>query len=143
MLDDAPQPDSHLRIIPEAGGRTARRGKYLEGGPELIVEVSLSSAPYDLGDKFDVYDQAGVLEYLVILLDEQEIRWFHRQDRKFQPMSEPADDIWRSKVFPGLWLHSAALLAGNMAQVLTTLQYGIQSPEHAAFVEELAQRLKS
>ncbi len=143
MLQDAPQPDCHLRILPEAGGRTKRTGRYLEGGPELVGEVSLSSAAYDLGDKFDVYDEAGVLEYVVIFLKEQEIRWFHRQDGKLQPMPEPAGGIWRSHVFPGLWLNGPAFLAGDMAQVLATLQQGLQTTEHAAFVQELAHRLKS
>ena len=142
MLDDAPQPDSHLRILPEAGGRTKRVGKYLEGGPELVGEISLSSASYDLSDKFDVYQEAGVLEYAVVLVEEREIRWFHRQSGELQAMPEPPDGIWRSAVFPGLWLHGPAFLAGDMPQVLATLQQGLQTPEHAAFVQNLAARLK-
>lgn len=143
MLEDAPQPDNHLRILSEAGGRTKRAGKYLDGGPELVGEISLTSASYDLGDKFDLYEEAGVLEYVVVLVEEREIRWFHRQDEKLQPVPEPADGIWRSRVFPGLWLNGPAFLAGDMAKVLATLNEGLQSPEHAAFVQELAARLKS
>lgn len=143
MSEDAPQPDIHLRIVSEAGGRTKRMGKFLEGGPELVAEISLSSASYDLGDKFDLYEEAGVLEYLVVLVEEREIRWFHCQDGKLQPMPVPADGIWRSRVFPGLWLNGPAFLAGDMAKVLATLHEGLQSPEHAAFVHDLAARLKS
>jgi hypothetical protein len=40
-------------------------------------------------------------------------------------------------VFPGLWLARKSLLAGDMAAVLHTLQEGLQSPEHAAFVASL------
>jgi len=43
----------------------------------------------------------------------------------------------RSRVFPGLWLAVAELLAGNMQSVLTILQTGLQSPEHAEFVQQL------
>ncbi len=143
MLADAPQPDSHLRILPEAGGRTKRIGKYLEGGLEFIGEVSLTSASYDLGDKFDLYEEAGVLEYVVVLVEEREIRWFHRQGDKLQPVAEPPDGIWRSRVFPGLWLNGPAFLAGDMAKVLATLNEGLQSPEHARFVQELAARLNA
>lgn len=143
MLTDAPQPDSHLRILPEAGGRTKRAGKYLEGGLEFVGEVSLTSASYDLGDKFDLYEEAGVLEYVVVLVEEREIRWFHRQDEKLQPKPEPPDGIWRSSVFPGLWLNGPAFLAGDMAKVLATLNEGLQSPEHADLVQDLAGRLKS
>ena len=143
MLGDAPQPDAQLRIVAKAGGRTRRSGKYLQGGAELIGEVSLSSADYDLGDKFDLYEQAGVVEYLVVLVEEQEIRWFHRQDGKLQPMPVPVDGIWRSQIFPGLWLNGPAFLAGDMLKVLATLNQGLQSPEHAAFVQELTARLKA
>lgn len=143
MLNDAPQPDAQLRIVSKASGRAKRPGRYLKGAAELIAEVSLSSADYDLGDKFELYDEAGVLEYLVALVEEQEIRWFHRPKGKLRPKPEPPDGIWRSIVFPGLWLNGAAFLAGNMAKVLATLQDGLQSPEHAAFAQKLAARLKS
>ena len=48
------------------------------------------------------------------------------------------DGIIRSRVFPGLWLAVAPVLAGNMRWVLAVLQEGVQSPEHGAFVQKLA-----
>ena len=42
------------------------------------------------------------------------------------------------RVFPGLWLAVAQLLTRNMQRVLAVLQEGLQSPEHAAFVQKLA-----
>jgi Uma2 family endonuclease len=143
MLGDAPQPDSHLRIVSKAGGRSKRKGKYLEGALELIAEVSRSTADYDLDDKLELYQKAGVLEYLVILVEEQEIRWFYRHGKTFRLMPAPADGLWKSRAFPGLWLDGSAFLAGNMPKVLATLQEGLQSPEHAAFAAKLAARLKS
>ena len=50
------------------------------------------------------------------------------------------DGTLRSRAFPGLWLDPAALLAGDIAAVLATLERGLASPEHAAFVAELAGR---
>jgi len=143
MLTDAPQPDSHLRIVSKAGGRSRRKGKYLEGPLELIAEVSRSNAGYDLDDKLELYQRAGVIEYLVVLVEEQEIRWFYRHGKAFKLMPVPGDGIWRSRVFPGLWLNGPAFLAGDMPQVLATLQQGLQSSEHAAFAAKLAARLKS
>src|SRR5205809_2233628 len=41
--DDAPQPDACLRIVPEYGGQSKLDGKgYLQGGPELVVEIAAS-----------------------------------------------------------------------------------------------------
>jgi hypothetical protein len=61
-------------------------------------------------------------------------------DAYYQLMPVPSDGVLRSHVFPGLWLDVAALLDGNMACVLTVLQQGLQSAEHAAFVAQLSQR---
>jgi len=52
---------------------------------------------------------------------------------------QPADEsgILKSPFFPGLWLDVSALLAGEMQQVLSTLNLGINSSEHQVFVEQL------
>jgi hypothetical protein len=36
-----------------------------------------------------------------------------------------------------LWLHIPALLDGNLTEVVVTLQLGLASPEHEAFVARL------
>ncbi len=66
MLEDAPQPDADLRILPEYGGQSRVEGPYCAGAPELAAEVSLSSASYDLGPKMELYRAAGVKEYLAL-----------------------------------------------------------------------------
>ncbi|QDV38353.1 Uma2 family endonuclease [Tautonia plasticadhaerens] len=70
------QPDSQLRLPAEAGGRARVDGGYITGPPELVVEVSGSSRPYDLGKKKDAYERAGVPEYVVVGLDPPAVRWF-------------------------------------------------------------------
>ena len=64
--------------------------------------------------------------------------WFYLKEGEYLELSADNDGIMRSQVFPGLWLAVAELLAENMPQVLTVLQAGWQSPEHAAFVQKLA-----
>src|ERR1043166_4995202 len=138
LLKDIPQADVNLRILPECGGASRIQGNYLAGPVELFTEVSRSSASYDLNQKYDLYESAGVQEYLAILLHEEEIRWHVLVEGHYEIMPPDADGIWRSRVFPGLWLDGAALLRRDMPQVLAKLQEGIGSPEHEAFVEELA-----
>jgi len=86
-----------------------------------------------------LYEKAGVQEYLVLLLKKQEIRW-HRLVRGKYKRCPDTHGIWRSRVFPGLWLDSEAFFANSMAKVLATLQEGIASDEHQRFVAELAKR---
>ena len=62
-----------------------------------------------------------------------------RGDR-YQPRTPDADGLLKSEVFPGLWLDPQALLAGNLLRVLEVVQAGVKSPEHAAFVQDLAMK---
>lgn len=140
--DETPQPDDYLRILPEYGGRSRNEGKYVGGSPELIAEICVTSASYDLNQKLDLYQREGVLEYVAILMHEQEIRWHRLTLKGYKLMSPTPGMIWKSKVFPGLWLDGKAMLAGNAAEVLASLQKGLATPEHAAFVQKLAKRKK-
>ncbi len=140
LLADVPQPDINLRILPECGGKTAIVGKYLSGPPELLVEICFTSAAYDLHQKFDLYEEAGVQEYLAIVLGEKQIRWYTLEDSRYEVMQPEEDGVHRSRVFPGLWLHSAGLFNADMGQLMACLHEGIASAEHGDFVRELAAR---
>jgi Uma2 family endonuclease len=140
LLDDTPQPDINLRILPEYGGSSRVEGRYLQGIPELLTEICRSSASYDLHVKLDLYQAAGIPEYLAILPFEQEVRWHVLVNGQYQLQPPDPDRLLRSRIFPGLWLDGRALLAGNMQQVLARLQEGLHSPEHERFVAELASR---
>ena len=137
-LDNEPQPDALLCIAPEYGGqiRLSADG-YIEGAPELVVEVASSSASYDLHAKLHVYRRNGVREYLVWRVLDQELDWFALHAGQYQRLLHDANGVYRSEVFPGLWLDPAALLRGDLATVLALVQQGVTSPEHAAFVTSL------
>jgi Uma2 family endonuclease len=138
--DDSPQPDTSLRVLPEYGGQSRSEGAYAAGAPEFLAEVCVSSTSYDLHQKLEVYQEAGVREYLAVLMREREVRWHRLVGDHFEVVPPPADGVYRSAAFPGLWLDAAALLAGDLARVLAVLNDGLRSPEHAAFVAQLAAR---
>jgi Uma2 family endonuclease len=135
----SPQPDCLLRISDPEHGQTRRSidGGFIEGAPELIAEIAASSASYDLHSKKNVYRRNGVREYIVWRTLDQAIDWFILHEGEYVLLQAGGDGIHRSIVFPGLWLDFAALLAGEMAKVLSNLQQGIASPEHQAFLEKL------
>ena len=64
------------------------------------------------------------------------IDWFVLRSGEFKTMAPDEAGILRSEIFPGLWLDAAALVHGDMAQVLAVLQRGIASPEHEAFLRK-------
>ena len=63
----------------------------------------------------------------MFLVRERAFRWFELVSGRYEEREPDDDGIYRSRVFPGLWLDSAAFLAGDLAQVLATLQAGITS----------------
>ncbi|MEH1921659.1 Uma2 family endonuclease [Nostoc sp.] len=137
-LDNEPQPDVVLFIEPDAGGQTRLSSDgYIEGSPELIVEIAASSVAIDTGSKKQVYRRNGVLEYVIWQSYENKIEWFCLIDGDYQLLSPGADGIIRSQVFPGLWLAVEALLNNQMVRVLEVVQAGLNSPEHNAFVQQL------
>lgn len=137
-LDNEPQPDAVLFIEAAAGGQTQiSADDYIEGSPELIVEIAASSAAIDRGSKKQVYRRNGVLEYVIWQVYDNQLEWFRLTEGEYQLWSPDPDGILRSRVFPGLWLEVDALLNNQMARVLEVLQLGLASPEHAAFVEQL------
>src|SRR5262249_18571953 len=74
LADDVAQPDVNLRILPEYGGGSWIEDGYIAGVPEFLSEICHTSAAYDLHQKLDLYQAAGVPEYLAVLLFEREIR---------------------------------------------------------------------
>ena len=137
------QPDALLRLEPEVGGRSrVTEDDYLEGPPELVVEIATSSAAYDLHDKRRVYARSGVLEYLVVQMYEQRLDWFILREGVYETLTPDADGVLRSETFPGLWLQSSALWSGDLAAMLAVLREGLASPEHVTFQARLQAQLE-
>jgi Uma2 family endonuclease len=137
-LDNESQPDALLLIDPERGGQTLlSEDGYIEGAPELVVEVASSGASYDLHAKLQVYRRNGIREYIVWRVLDEEVDWFVLRESQYERLQPDAEGRLRSEVFAGLWLDPAALVRHDLATVLATLQQGLSSPEHTAFVTRL------
>lgn len=140
-LDNEPQPDALLRIEPEFGGKSRiTEDDYIEGSPELVLEIAASSASVDMNTKLNAYRRNGVQEYLVWQVYENQIAWFCLQEGEYIRLQLDETGMIRSRVFPGLWLAVDALLRGNLAIVLTNLQAGLATSEHGEFVDRLSRK---
>ena len=135
--DNEPQPDALLRIENEGQSRITE-DDYVEGAPELIVEIAASTASYDLHEKLKVYRRNQVQEYLVWRVYDNAFDWFKLDEGKYIQLEGDTKGIIRSQIFPGLWLDKSALLEGNFAQVLEVLQQGLSTVEHQGFVQKLS-----
>ena len=132
------QPDALLRLEAAFGGHSRiTADDYVEGPPELIAEIAASSVAYDLHEKRRVYARTGVQEYLAIQIYEKRIDWLRLGEEGYRPLITDAQGILASEIFPGLRLLPAAFWASDLQTLLTVLQEGLASKEHAAFVANL------
>ena len=137
--DSEPQPDACLIIHPSKGGQMRfTTDEYLEGAPEFAGEIASSTESYDLHSKKRDYERAGVGEYLVVALRQHEVFWFVNRDGKFEEKQPEADGVYRSEIFPGLWLDPQALLEIDSKRVLDILRQGLAAEEHTQFSKHLA-----
>jgi len=140
-LDNMPQPDALLRLSTECGGQSSiSSDDYVEGAPELCVEISNTSSSIDLNEKLRSYRRNGVREYLVHRTHDRSVDFFRLIDGQFVRQTPDENGVVRSEIFPGLWIATQALIERDVRELLATLQRGLGSPEHAAFVAELGSR---
>lgn len=137
-VDNEVQPDALLRLDPTHGGRSRiSEDDYIEGAPELIVEIAASSASYDLHQKLSVYRRNQVQEYIAWQVHDRRIDWYRWREGEYARLTLNDEGIVGSEVFPGLWLHVEAMLNGDLAKVLGELQKGLASAEHETLVQKL------
>ena len=137
--DNEPQPDALLRIEVEGKSKISEDG-YVEGAPELIAEVAASTVSIDVHDKLKVYRRNQVQEYIIWRFQDRELDWFRLTEGKYILLDSNSQGIIKSEVFPGLWLDTEALLAGNLAKVIEIVQQGLTTVEHQNFVKQLSDR---
>lgn len=143
-MDNEPQPDAYLIVLPSHGGQVViDADDYITGAPELVAEVSASTVSIDLKAKKKAYCRNGVVEYVAWRVGDREIDWFVLREGKYEPLTPDAAGVYRSNVLPGLWLDAAALVNGDLAGVFRVMQQGLASPEHAAFAAQLQQAASS
>jgi hypothetical protein len=139
MAGSVPQPDVYLRIAPEYGGQSSTERSLGAGAPELAVEICVTSTNPDLGPKLALYQRVGVREYLTVELFGKRLTWRVLENGVYAAQSVPSDGILKSRVFPGLWLDSAAFWADDGAKMQAVVNQGLASEEHRQFVARLAE----
>ena len=116
------QPDAFLFRPDAPPGARVRDDGYIEGAPQLIIEVAASTASYDLHDKMEAYRRNGVREYVVWRVLDDVIDWFRLREGRYERIEPDARGMIESAEFPGLRLDVAKMLAGDVAGVLAALE---------------------
>lgn len=142
--DYEPQPDAVLRIDERSGGSSwVNEDGYLEGSPEMVVEIASSSVSYDLHDKLEMYEKKRVQEYIVWRVLDGQIDWFCLIDDKYRKFHPDDKGQIESQVFPGLRLDVHALLHDDSPAVIAALKEGMASEEYSNFADSLEKRSSS
>lgn len=108
---DVPEPDV-LIVTAEHVGRLGER--YVEGPPDLVVEVSSpSTRRLDLVRKRRQYERFGIPEYWFVDLDADRVEVYTLdRDRYLPPTMCGADDVVRATAVDGLSVAVRDVLAG-------------------------------
>ena len=72
----------------------------------------------------------------MIFIYDDAIDWMILRGDWYEPLAIQ-EGIYRSEVFPGLWLDPIAMLNGDVASVLAILQKGLATVEHKDFLSRL------
>ncbi len=136
--DNEYQPDLCLLLPRHTGGSAhVDEADYIEGAPDLVCEVAASSASIDLHAKLNAYRRNRVREYLIWRTEDRAIDFFAFREGRFDRLSHTPEGLFKSELFPGLWLDAAALLAGDLPRLVKAVNLGTATAEHAAFVQRL------
>jgi Uma2 family endonuclease len=95
-LDNEPQPDVVL-FFERGGGITIAGDGYLEGAPELVIEIAGSSAAIDAGTKKQVYRRNGIQEYILWQSYENRLDWFQLVEGEYQLLLPDEAGVIRSQ----------------------------------------------
>jgi Uma2 family endonuclease len=142
--ESEPQPDLGIRVRPEYGGQSGTNaGNYVEGAPELLVEVAHSTRALAFHGKRDDYRRAGVVEYLILAVEQRRLDWHHFPSGT--TIAPNRAGVSRSRAFPGLWLHVEALLGLDSTRLRAVAEAVLASRAHATFARRLgaARRLRA
>jgi Uma2 family endonuclease len=141
--ENAPEPDLMMLLPAELGGRAiVNEAGYINGPPDFIAEISASTVSMDLHGKLRAYQKNGVKEYVVWRVQEAAVDWFVLQDAKFIPLAADEHGIYRSQVFPGLWLNVPALLRRDAKALWATLDEGMATKGYREFAARVAAAIK-
>ena len=100
-LDNEPQPDLVLLKLTACGGQARiSTDDYIEGAPELVVEIVGSSRAYDLHQKKGAYRRNGVREYIAWITGEQRLAWWELREGEYQEMAPTGADCSRAAFSP-------------------------------------------
>lgn len=139
-IDNEPQPDAILFIRPELGG-SARIDAYdyINGSPEFVAEVSSTTIAYDRGPKLRTFLRHEIPEYLIWRVPNDLFEWYVFDGTDYQLQNPDSSGILRSQVFPGLWLDTKAMLAGDLARLMDCVREGIATKDHQRFLAKYSQ----
>jgi Uma2 family endonuclease len=102
------------------------------------VEICQTSTEVDFGPKLELYRRAGVREYVTVEVFRRRMLWRVLENQKYVYQNIPDGRIFRSSVFPGLWLDAIGFWADDGPKMELALKAGIAAEDHARFAASLA-----
>ncbi len=71
------------------------------------------------------------------MIEEERIEWRIVEDGSYRLTAPDENGVFRSRAFPGLWVDGPAFWRMDGNALIEALDQGLESEEHARFVETL------
>ena len=115
-----------LRLESGLGGHSQISGDdYIEGAPELIIEIAASSTDYDLKVKFEVYQHCDVQEYIVWQTEDEQFDWFRLIEGVYVPLTGECGGHHRKSIFPRLTVSSRSIVSKGFGNRFSGITKGV------------------
>lgn len=80
------------------------------GAPDLAIEIlSPGNSKREMKQKFEIYEEAGVLEYWIIDPSHESILVNTLENGKYRTLKPVVDDYIVSKIFPNIKIHTSEI----------------------------------
>jgi Uma2 family endonuclease len=118
-------PDFVIARLEENGGPCRKGRQFLEGPPDVVVEVLSPDRQWrDLVEKRGEYERGGVPEYWIFNPEEQKALFLRLEANHYQEVELPAGGVFECASVPGLRLDVGAVFRSDLEAGVAALGLG-------------------
>ena len=107
---------------------------YYSGPPNFVFDVFREEQRSEYESRREIFEQSGVIEYVVWFNSEKLPLWNRLVAGKYQSIQEDEDGLIKSSALPGLWIPVKAMAECDWWSVMAKISHGITRRGHRDFM---------
>jgi hypothetical protein len=107
---------------------------YFLGAPNFIFDVFREKQRDAYESRRELYEQSGVIEYVVWFNSSKLPIWNRLVDGKYREIEEDESELIKSSALPGLWIPLKSWAERDMWSIMAKISHGITRRGHRDFM---------